>query len=210
MVGIPDTFNSLDMYTDFAKNYFENYLRKNRKNWYKYLNRKQKVYYCSEMTRPYMDLADKRPSGKYFELLKQIWKDKKVVIVEGEKSRLGIGNDLFDGCKEIKRVLCPSINAFSVYDDILYEVSKIDKQYMILLALGPTATALAYDIYKMGYRALDIGHVDIEYEWFKMGATKKVPVKDKYTNEAEFLGGLNVGESNDAIYKSQIISKIGC
>lgn len=209
MVGIPDTFNSLDMYNESAKRYFKNYLRKNRKNWYKSLNRKEKIYYCAEMTRPYMDLADKTPSEKYFNLLKQIWNDKKVVIIEGEKSRLGIGNDLFDGCTEIKRILCPSTNAFSVYGDILDEVAKFSKDYMVLLALGPTATALAYDIYKMGYRALDIGHVDIEYEWFKMGATKKVPVKNKYTNEAESLGGLDVGESNDSIYQSQIFSKIG-
>lgn len=210
MVGIPDTFNSLDFYNESAKRYFKNYLRNYRKNWYKNLNRKEKIYYCAEMTRPYMDLADKSPSEKYFNLLRQIWKDKKVVIIEGEKSRLGIGNDLFDDCAEIKRVLCPSTNAFSVYEDILDEVAKFSKDYMILLALGPTATALAYDIYKMGYRALDIGHVDIEYEWFLMGATEKVPVKNKYTNEAESLGGLDVGESNDLIYQSQIFSKIGC
>lgn len=208
MVGIPDTFNSLDMYNESAKRYFKNYLRKNRKNWYKNLNRKEKIYYCAEMTRPYMDLADKTPSKKYFNLLKQIWQDKKVVIIEGEKSRLGIGNDLFDGCTDIKRILCPSTNAFSVYDDILSEVSKLDRDYIILLALGPTATALSYDIYKMGYRALDIGHVDIEYEWFKMGATKKVPVKNKYTNEA--IGGTEVTDSEDTLYLSQIIAKIGC
>ena len=210
LVGLPDAFGSLDMYNSAAQTYYKNYMRNNRKNCYKCLNRERKVYYCTGMTRPYMDLADKTPSGKYFNLLKQIWQDKKVVIIEGEKSRLGIGNDLFDGCAEIKRILCPSTNAFSVYGDILDEVAKFSKDYMVLLALGPTATALAYDIYKMGYRALDIGHVDIEYEWFKMGATKKVPVKNKYTNEASALGGLDVGESSDSIYQSQIFSKIGC
>ena len=210
MVGIPDTFDSLSMYNAPARRYYGNYLRNYRGHWYKNLNRKDKIYYCAGMTRPYMDLEDKTPSKKYFNLLKQIWKNKKVVIIEGEKSRLGIGNDLFDGCIEIKRVLCPATNSFYVYEDILKEVKKFDKDYMILLALGPTATALAYDIYKMGYRALDIGHVDIEYEWFKMGATTKVPVKNKYTNEAESIGGLDVGESNDKIYKSQIFSKIGC
>ncbi len=210
LVGLPNAFGSLDMYNNAAQIYYKNYMRNNRKKCYKCLNRKNKIYYCAGMTRPYMDLEDKTPSEKYFNLLKQIWKDKKVVIIEGEKSRLGIGNDLFNGCTEIKRILGPAKNAFEFYDDLLQEVKKFDKDYLILLALGPTATALAYDIYKMGYRALDIGHVDIEYEWFKMGVTTKVPVKNKYTNEAGALGGQNVGESDDSVYKSQVFSKIGC
>jgi len=30
--------------------------------------------------------------------------------------------------------------------------------------LGPTTTVLAYDLYKNGYQAIDIGHVDLEHE----------------------------------------------
>lgn len=208
-VGLPDVFDDLSIYNEKAKKYYSNYLRNNRKYWYT-LTRKDKIYYCTGMTRPYMDLKDKTQSPHYFELLKRIWKDKKVVIIEGEKSRLGVGNDLFDECHEIKRILCPATNAFDFYDDIIIKVSEFSKDYMILLALGPTATAMAYDLYKMGYRAIDIGHVDIEYEWCRMGATEKVPVKDKYTNEAESIGGLDVGESENAVYHAQIYSKVGC
>lgn len=28
-------------------------------------------------------------------------------------------------------------------------------------------------------RALKLGHIDVEYEWFRMGATHKVPIKGK-------------------------------
>lgn len=209
LVGLPDVFNGLSIYTDKAKQYYKNYLRANRKYWYT-LTKKDKVYYCAGMTRPYMDLVDKSRSTYYFELLKKIWNGKKIVIVEGEKSRLGVGNDLFNGCVEIKRILCPATNAFSSYEEIINAVSEFDEDYMILLALGPTATAMAYDLYRMGYRTLDIGHVDIEYEWCRMGAKEKVPVKNKYTNEAESIGGLDVGDSLDAIYHSQIYAKIGC
>ena len=58
------------------------------------------------------------------------------------------------------------------------------KDSLILLALGPTATAMAYELAKAGYWAVDIGHVDIEYEWMLMGATTKVNVPGKYTNES--------------------------
>ena len=50
------------------------------------------------------------------------------------------------------------------------------KNKLILIALGPTATILAYDLYKLGYRAIDIGHIDIEYEWFLRKANTKIPI----------------------------------
>ena len=48
-----------------------------------------------------------------------IWNDKEIVIIEGDKSRLGIGNDLFNNSKLIERVICPTRNAFNSYSKIL-------------------------------------------------------------------------------------------
>ncbi len=55
---------------------------------------------------------------------------------------------------------------------------------MILLALGPTVAVLTYDLEKVGYWSVGLGHVDIEYEWYHMGVSRKVPIKYKYVNEA--------------------------
>ena len=44
--------------------------------------------------------------------MKKIWDHKEIVIIEGEQSRLGIGNDLFKNAISIQRVLCPILNAF--------------------------------------------------------------------------------------------------
>lgn len=57
---------------------------------------------------------------------------------------------------------------------------------MIICALGMTATVLAYDLSNIGYQAIDLGHIDIEYEWLRMKATSKLPVPGKYTNEAHY------------------------
>nr|WP_295113751.1 GT-D fold domain-containing glycosyltransferase [uncultured Methanobrevibacter sp.] len=51
------------------------------------------------------------------------------------------------------------------------------------MALGPTATVLSYDLAEEGYYALDIGHLDIEYEWFLRKATKKIAIENKWINE---------------------------
>jgi hypothetical protein len=40
---------------------------------------------------------------------------------------------------------------------------------LILIALGPTATVLAYDLAKKGYQAIDIGHLPSCYEVVKNG-----------------------------------------
>ena len=47
-----------------------------------------------------------------------------VLLVEGEKSRLGVGNDLFENTGSVKRILCPSENAYEKYDEILKEILK--------------------------------------------------------------------------------------
>lgn len=36
---------------------------------------------------------------------------------------------------------------------------------------------LSYELAKLGYQAIDLGHLDIEYEWFRMGAKGRVPIK---------------------------------
>ena len=65
---------------------------------------------------------------------------------------------------------------------------------------------MAYDLAKEGFYAIDMGNIDTEYEWFKMQATEKVPIKDKMVYEAG--AGEGVGEAHDEKYLSQIIAKI--
>ena len=39
---------------------------------------------------------------------------------------------------------------------------------LILLMLGPTAKVLGFQLSREGYQAIDIGHIDSEYEWYQM------------------------------------------
>ncbi|MGL5352213.1 MAG: GT-D fold domain-containing glycosyltransferase, partial [Clostridium sp.] len=141
-----------------------------------------------------------------FNNIKKIWENREIVIVEGEKSRLGVGNDLFINAKLIERIICPSINAFSKYSNILEAVKGQNKEKVILIALGPTATVLACDLAREGYQAIDIGHIDIEYEWFLQGVIEKCPVENKYIGEIN--GGSNVADITDENYEKQIICKV--
>ncbi len=164
-------------------------------------------YYDACVTRPYMDWDDKSGSGSFFARLKGLWQDKRILIVEGEMSRLGVGNDLFSGAASIGRILTLSQQAFRCYDALLAETGRLAAGYdLILLALGPTATVLAFDLSQLGLRALDIGHVDIEYEWFLQQAAIKVAIPGKYVNEVK--GGDRQQDRVDQQYEQQIVSRI--
>ncbi len=164
-----------------------------------------KTYYNASMTRVYAPYDDKTQSRIYFEKLMQIWEGREVLLIEGEKSRLGVGNNLFSKTKSLQRILAPKHHAFSKYDDLYNEALLHDKSKLLLIALGPTATALSYDLALEGYQAIDIGNVDIEYEWYLRGASGKVKIEGKYTSEAK--GGRDVADIKDEQYESEIIKK---
>lgn len=138
-----------------------------------------------QVSRAYLGVGDKTLASKIFRLWKELFADKDILIVEGRFSRLGVGNDLFSGAKSIKRIWCPAKGAYARYDDIKNAVLKhATKDSLIVIALGATATILAYDLSKLGYWAVDAGHVDVEYMWMKMGAKDKVAIPGRYVNEA--------------------------
>ena len=205
IVCIPNVFEEIEWATDNAKKYWKKYLQLNRNKIYKLLE-KNKQYYDTQVTRLYIDLKDKSKVEKRFYKIKLLWNNRKVILIEGEKSRLGVGNDLFDCAKSIQRVICPSINAYSKYSEIFEFIKLQDKSNLILIALGPTATVLAYDLANEGYQAIDIGHIDIEYEWFLNGAKEKSPVKNKYIGEIN--GGDIVIDTDDTEYLKQVIKTI--
>ena len=188
--------------------------------WFRFLNRykfalgkiinKNRIYYDSRVTRFYHCKANKRIHN-YIIKFKKIWNNRNILIIEGEKTRLGYGNDLFNNSKSIKRIICPNKNAFNVYDKIFNYITNldIDKDTLILISLGQTATALIYDIIKFGLKnqVIDFGHFDIYYEFYLRNATKKIRLTYKYVNEIR-EGRKNIIPISDAKYLNQIIYRI--
>lgn len=205
MVCLPDIFGDLSKFTESTRTHWLQHLSVYRRKWLRCLGKERRTYGNAFISRCYLMYRDKSGAGNLFSLFKTIWEGRDVLLIEGERSRLGVGNDLFATAASIKRILAPNTDAFSFRYQIIDKVRQFDSsQYLVLLALGPTATVLAYDLAKEGYQALDIGHIDIEYEWYKMGALTKVPVHGKYVNEA---GGKPKDRIHDKQYKSEIICR---
>lgn len=205
LVGLPSAFYSLDNMNVSSKRSWQTFMiwtYRRFKNLFDY----NKIYYNAHITRPYNNFRNKSDAERYFQKIKQLWKDEDILLAEGSLSRLGMGNDLFSEAKSVSRVLCPARDAFDKIEEIMNFLKENGKNKTILIALGSTATVLAYRLSQDGFRALDIGNVDIEYEWFKRGATKKIKIQGKYVNEAK--GGREVEDMTDEVYKSQIIKEI--
>lgn len=207
LIGIPKGIFDNSKFNIYAKMHW----RIIRENFIRYslnLLDINKTYVDASITRPYIDYKSKSNSKKLFNNLKRIWDDKDIVIVEGKDSKLGLGNDLFSNTKSIKRIICPSRNAYSYIKEIKNEIVKnVDKNTLILGALGPTASILASELCDLGYQFVDIGHIDIEYMWYLKGSILKEQVKGKYVNES----GSNFVENmydSDTEYLNSIIVTI--
>ena len=189
-------------YTDNHVKWLKNHFKYTIGLRLKYLSINKK-YYNMLLSRFWIPFKDKERAKRIAAQLKDIWKDRDVVVIEGEKTRMGVGNDLLSQVKSCQRIICPSKDAFDKYEEILETARKLPKDRLILIALGPTATVLAYDLFKLGFQALDIGHIDLEYEWMRLNATEKVNLKNKFVNELS--GGEETEECLDEKYISEII-----
>ena len=140
----------------------------------------------------------------YAKRLKEIWKNRDVVLLEGREARIGVGNDLFDGAKSISRILfCPTRNAFNKYAQILSAFDGVNSDALILISLGPTATVLAYDLCKRGYQAIDFGHISEEYECF---LRRETPMEQ--ISMGRDCSMKHPSNPDDPEYKNQIIKVI--
>lgn len=195
LIGIPDEINRFENLTEESENFWINNMYENRDIWIEYIH--ENMQYCtSNISRIYVRREDRSNCGKYFSMLKNVWADKKLLICEEEQARIGVSNDLLDGAKSIKRILCSSEEAFNKYDELLSTIKAESKDTIVLIELGPIGTLLAYDLAKEGYQALDLKHFDTEYALYKKNSIKQNSDSNETSNE------------NNTNYKSQIISVI--
>lgn len=208
IVAIPGPLHSLDGEQLSSKYFWVRYLNTHGAK-LKSLLHPQRIYGNAGISRFYLGLEDKNRAHILAQQLKTIWEKREVLVVEGEFSRLGVGNDLFANAASLQRILGPSTNAFSHYDAILEAAVQYGKNKLILLALGPTATAMSYDLALHGCWAVDMGHVDVEYMWMLQKATHKIPLEGRFVSETTQQADYTIPEAYRESYVQSILMKIG-
>ncbi len=201
----------------YAMYYPEGNLAQEHKFWRKFLVKfcntilpvigREREFYDSLCSRPFTTYG-KEVAEQVFSLWKQIWEGRPLLIVEGEKTRMGIGNDMLGNAGRISRILIPAVNAFERYDAIMAAIERHHQQgQLVLLAAGPTATVLAYDLARKGIQAIDSGHLDIQYCLYQDGGAPVMrSIRGKYVNECN---GYTEGElSGFDDYLSSVVERI--
>lgn len=186
LVCLPGVFSGLRRFTPRAAAIWRRILRLQRP-WIEQVFGGERVYGDALASRFYLDASDRVAAERILSLWRRMWDGRDLLIVEGRHSRLGVGTDLFANAHGICRILCPARDAWAAYDDILAAALRHAPDRLTLIALGPTATVLAHDLARAGHQALDCGHLDVEYQWQRMGAAEKTPLPGRWVDEA---GGL--------------------
>lgn len=207
IVAIPESFSRVQQFEIHSKYFWIKYFNNYGKSICGFLQ-KNRIYGNAFISRFYISYSNKNNAPIIANKLKKIWEGQDVLFVEGEFTRLGIGNDLFSNTNSIKRILCPQKNAFEKYHEILEASKKYGKDKLIIISLGPTATVLAHDLAKEGFWALDLGHIDIEYLWMKMNATYKVPIPGKYVSESLDRDTFEADQFVSEDYQKSVIYKL--
>ena len=206
LIGIADNYGDLSIYSDETADGIRKYMTDEVRAFHLSVLHPDRIYYNAYIFKCYMPYKDKRDTQKRVDLIKRIWNQRDVVLVEGRETRTGQGNDLLDNARSIRRILCPTQNAYAYYQEILETVKKVSKDTMILCALGPAAKVLAYDLVLCGYQVIDIGQIDMDYEWYRAGQGKRIPIPTKYVSQ---LPPAEIEGIQDAVYENQIMEYIG-
>ncbi len=100
----------------------------------------------------------------YIRAVKSIWHNLDVVLVTNKEThRISLACDMLDNVKSLHFVQTPNESAYDNYAEILRNTKRFPAGHLFLLSCGSAATVLAYDLHKIGRRAVDIGNLILLY-----------------------------------------------
>ena len=97
-------------------------------------------------------------SIEYIDLVKRIWHHRDVVLITNPDTReKAMSCGLFANANRVDFISVTITHAFSQYDAVFRQAKSAPTGTLFILACGPTATVLAFDLYQLGFQAVDIG-----------------------------------------------------
>ena len=184
LVTIPGIFDTLSDHRKASRQFWRDHLLFCRKTYETYCN-PDRIYGTTFVSRCYYYGSDRSNCDRWFAKIRKIWENRDVVIVEGAKTHNGVGNDLLDSARSVERIICPPKDAYGALPQIKEACMRYGTDRLFLLSIGVAAKFLAVALFEKGYRVLDIGNMDLEYEWYVRQAEEKMPLaKHEIVGEA--------------------------
>lgn len=196
LVCVPRTIISMAGYRLKARCFWCRELMGTRHEWKKRLLEKNR-YGETSVTRARTDL-NRHIQDEVFVQWREVFAERDIVVIEGGVTRTGVGNDLFEKAKSVKRIIGPSKNAYDKVPQITkaFEVEKVKKSTLILVSLGPAAKKIAMELHDKGYQVIDLGHLGQEYAFYYNGKYRKSEDDDRFD------------KVTDSKYEKSIIARI--
>lgn len=125
-----------------------------------------KEYGATELSQIYAGYKDYDFKAHYAGL-KKLFADKKILLVCGDKVLANVQYNLFEEAQEIATIYGATKHAYESIGVLKEEILKFPKDRVLVFALGPAGKVLGYEMFKLGYRVLDIGHSIKDYDAYK-------------------------------------------
>ncbi|WP_104721365.1 GT-D fold domain-containing glycosyltransferase [Helicobacter mesocricetorum] len=125
-----------------------------------------KEYGATELSQIYAGYKDYDFKAHYAGL-KKLFADKKILLVCGDKVLANVQYNLFEEAQEIATIYGATKHAYESIGVLKEEILKFPKDWVLVFALGPAGKVLGYEMFKLGYRVLDIGHSIKDYDAYK-------------------------------------------
>lgn len=169
VIGLPNIFTYCPYYRKVV--YHSWYIRfADLVVWMKKNINYHKQYFDTFITSPYIttygthcELVD-----KVYENMRAIWEDKDIIWLRGNNGE-SYDNDVFDNARSVKIYYGLPQYSWPKYEEYKELLLKEDPNKLYILTLGHLSKLLVYDLVKEGRRALDLGHLPKDYEYFKKG-----------------------------------------
>jgi hypothetical protein len=168
------------LYTDYMKKFIKN---TNNNIYKKFPEIVNKEFYSAEITK----ITNLKNPEEIIKLFDKLFIDNKIIFV-GNKIVIDLVKKLYiNKFKEIQFIETPILNAYELYSDIKNQCIAMNncKEYVYLLSIGITATILSYDLAKLGYMAIDLGHYFELLNLYNINNNniiKKIGIDDKSIN----------------------------
>lgn len=102
---------------------------------------------------------------KFYENMREIWRDKDIVIMRGNNGE-EYEYDVYDTAKSQTVYYGLARNSWSKYKEYKNLLMKEDPNKLFIISLGHLSKILVYDLAMKGRRALDLGHLAKDYDYY--------------------------------------------
>lgn len=177
LLAILETYNS-DIYVGINRAYFHSVLKcsEENKKYYRLYGTQYRRFFIEHcntkntyidagFATAYFRFNDSYNFEAHYNAMKDLFKNKKVLLVSGEGVFEKLRHNVFELARTLRIIHGPSKNAFDDFDELISLIlNTAEKDEIICVILGMAGKAMVPILTNKGYLVWDIGHMAKDYD----------------------------------------------